>query len=273
MAGRALWAAVEIRNLDVRSGATENGVDRDAALRLIASLIDKGADVNARVKEFPPQRRYMLPLGSLEWVDFTGQTRVHPGGAVRRRAGDEAAPAEGRGPAHHHVQRHDRADGGRGRELGGRPDLQRIAGRWIEAVQLCLELGATSTRSTRWDWRRCTAPPTAVRTTSSNCSRSAARGSIVPDKEGRTPMTGRRACSWRRIRRSRSRRTIALLKRLARRATDGVSDEAKRPVRRRSCRVQCQRDVGADRCSRKRRRRGRRPLPRHRMPRSFSRSA
>jgi uncharacterized protein len=30
--------------------------------------------VNARVKEFPPARRYMLPLGSLEWVDFTGQT-------------------------------------------------------------------------------------------------------------------------------------------------------------------------------------------------------
>ena len=26
------------------------------------------------MKEFPPARRYMLPLGSLEWVDFTGQT-------------------------------------------------------------------------------------------------------------------------------------------------------------------------------------------------------
>ena len=77
-----LWAAVEIRNLDVRSGATENGVDREAALQLITMLLDKGVDVNARVKEFPPQRRYMLPLGSLEWVDFTGQTRVHPCGAV-----------------------------------------------------------------------------------------------------------------------------------------------------------------------------------------------
>ena len=69
-----LWSAVEMRNLDLRSGATENGVDRAAALRLITALIDKGADVNARVKEFPPARRYMLPLGSLEWVDFTGQT-------------------------------------------------------------------------------------------------------------------------------------------------------------------------------------------------------
>jgi ankyrin repeat protein len=69
-----LWAAVEMRNLDLRSGAMENGVDRDTALRLIEALIDKGADVNARVKEFPPARRYMLPLGSLEWVDVTGQT-------------------------------------------------------------------------------------------------------------------------------------------------------------------------------------------------------
>ena len=41
---------------------------------LITSLLDKGVDVNARVKEFPPQRRHMLGLGSLEWVDFTGQT-------------------------------------------------------------------------------------------------------------------------------------------------------------------------------------------------------
>jgi ankyrin len=69
-----LWAAVEMRNLDLRSSATENGVDREAAMRLIEALIDTGADVNARVKEFPPARRYMLPLGSLEWVDMTGQT-------------------------------------------------------------------------------------------------------------------------------------------------------------------------------------------------------
>jgi ankyrin repeat protein len=69
-----LWAAVEIRNLDTRPSATDNGIDRDAALQLVDALLAKGADVNARVKEFPPQRRHMLPLGSLEWVDFTGQT-------------------------------------------------------------------------------------------------------------------------------------------------------------------------------------------------------
>ena len=75
-ARQPLWAAVDIRNLAVRSGAptNENGIDREGALDVITMLIERGVDVNARVKEFPPMRRYLLPLASLEWVDFTGQT-------------------------------------------------------------------------------------------------------------------------------------------------------------------------------------------------------
>ena len=69
-----LWSAVDMRNLDVDSRTFENGVERGPVLELIEALIAKGADVNARVKEFPPQRRFMMPLGSLAWVDFTGQT-------------------------------------------------------------------------------------------------------------------------------------------------------------------------------------------------------
>jgi ankyrin repeat protein len=69
-----LWSAVDMRNLDLDSRTLENGVDRGPVLELIEALIAKGADVNARVKEFPPQRRFMMPLGSLAWVDFTGQT-------------------------------------------------------------------------------------------------------------------------------------------------------------------------------------------------------
>ena len=68
-----LWAAVELRNLDVNK-TDDNGVDPAAALQLIQTLIDKGADVNARTKEVPPIRRWIMPLGDLSWVDFTGQT-------------------------------------------------------------------------------------------------------------------------------------------------------------------------------------------------------
>lgn len=51
-----LWAAVESRNRDVTSAtATTNGVDREAALRVITMLLDKGATVDARVKHFPPR--------------------------------------------------------------------------------------------------------------------------------------------------------------------------------------------------------------------------
>ena len=70
-----LWAAVETRNMDVDNGSFENGVDRAPVLDLIKVLLDKGVDVNARMKETPPIRRQMLRVtGSLSWVDFTGQT-------------------------------------------------------------------------------------------------------------------------------------------------------------------------------------------------------
>ena len=70
-----LWAVVELRNMDVDSSTFENGVDRGPALELIKVLLDKGVDVNARMKEVPPIRRQMLHVtGDLSWVDFTGQT-------------------------------------------------------------------------------------------------------------------------------------------------------------------------------------------------------
>src|SRR5437764_1143817 len=70
-----LWAAIEMRNMDVDSSTFENGVDRAPALELIRVLLDKDVDVNARTKEVPPIRRQMLHVtGDLSWVDFTGQT-------------------------------------------------------------------------------------------------------------------------------------------------------------------------------------------------------
>jgi uncharacterized protein len=69
-----LWAAVDLRNVDLAGPATDNGVDRGAVLTLIERLLAAGAKPNARVREYPPERRFLMRLGSLSWVDFTGQT-------------------------------------------------------------------------------------------------------------------------------------------------------------------------------------------------------
>lgn len=69
-----LWAAVDVRNLDVNGPSRDNRIDRDAALALIELLLERGADPNARTREYPPERRFITNLGSLSWADFTGQT-------------------------------------------------------------------------------------------------------------------------------------------------------------------------------------------------------
>lgn len=68
-----LWAAVEMRDIEY-SRAGEHNVDRDRLLQLIRTLLDRGANPNARTAEVPPTRRFLLGLGDLSWVDFTGQT-------------------------------------------------------------------------------------------------------------------------------------------------------------------------------------------------------
>lgn len=68
-----LWAAVEMRDIEYsRSG--EHNVDRARLLDVIRTLLDHGANPNARTAEVPPTRRFLMGLGDLSWVDFTGQT-------------------------------------------------------------------------------------------------------------------------------------------------------------------------------------------------------
>ena len=135
-----LWAAVEIRNRDI--GRAAESMDRAGALQLIQALLDKGVDVNARITEVPPVRRFVTVLGDLSWVDFTGQTaflRAALSGDVTvmrlllSKAADPAIPTNSKTTA-----------------------LMAAAGvNWVvaqtyteskeslmEAVKLCLELGA-----------------------------------------------------------------------------------------------------------------------------------
>ena len=69
-----LFAAVDLRNVDVAGPSRDNGVDRAAVLQLVQAILVHKPDVNARTRESPPQRRWITRLGSLSWVDFTGQT-------------------------------------------------------------------------------------------------------------------------------------------------------------------------------------------------------
>ena len=69
-----LWAAVDIRNLELGPADSATGI-RDDTLALIERLLAAGANPNVRTREFPHERRYIvMAVGSVAWVDLTGQT-------------------------------------------------------------------------------------------------------------------------------------------------------------------------------------------------------
>ena len=69
-----LWAAVDVRNLELGRDGNDRSV-RGEALELIERLLAAGADPNARTREYPHERRFILVVvGSVSWVDLTGQT-------------------------------------------------------------------------------------------------------------------------------------------------------------------------------------------------------
>ena len=69
-----LWATVDMRNLELARTGNDRNI-RDEAFALIERLLKEGADPNARTREFPHERRYLVVVvGSVAWVDLTGQT-------------------------------------------------------------------------------------------------------------------------------------------------------------------------------------------------------
>lgn len=71
----ALWSAVNVRNLYLHNDTFEHTVERGPVLELIRLLLEHGANPDLRTKESPPVREHLLSItGTLEWVDFTGQT-------------------------------------------------------------------------------------------------------------------------------------------------------------------------------------------------------
>jgi ankyrin len=70
----ALWCAIDVRNRDTPQPAAGPGTDREGNFALAQLLLEQGADPNARIREMPVVRTHIMPLGSLSWVDFTGET-------------------------------------------------------------------------------------------------------------------------------------------------------------------------------------------------------
>jgi ankyrin repeat protein len=69
-----LWAAVDVRNLELGQSGNDRDV-RAEAFALIERLLAMGADPNVRTREFPHERRFIVEVvGSVAWVDLTGQT-------------------------------------------------------------------------------------------------------------------------------------------------------------------------------------------------------
>jgi len=69
-----LWAAVDIRNVELDGEINTQVADREGALGVIRLLLARGANPNAQTRESPPGRIWLMQAGSLSWVDFTGQT-------------------------------------------------------------------------------------------------------------------------------------------------------------------------------------------------------
>jgi ankyrin repeat protein len=213
-----LWAAVEYRNLDMNNNdqdsPTDNGVDRAPILEFIRTLLDAGADVNARTRELPPSRRWLYSLNDVSWVDFTGQTPFLRAALSADTAAMRLLVERGADPNLP--------------TLAGTTPLMAAAGvNWVvaqtytestqarlDAVALCLELGADVNAANSMGL---TALLGAVNRGSNDIIELLVRRGArldIKDKEGRTPLRWAEGVFLAAVGAERKPATIALLERL-----------------------------------------------------------
>jgi ankyrin repeat protein len=145
--------------------------------------------VNARIKEFPPMRRSLLPLASLEWVDFTGQT------AFIRAAQSADVPlmrlllSKGADPRITTFNGTNALMAAAGVNWVVGQTFSESTSAWLEAVKVCLDLGFDVNAVNQMGLAA--VHGAANRGSDDIIELLAAHGARldIKDKEGRTPMT------------------------------------------------------------------------------------
>ena len=221
-----------MRNLEYSAG--RNGVDRETVLRLIKTLLGRGADANARTAEIPPLRRFLMGLGDLSWVDFTGQTpflRAALSGDVTVM---KLLLENGADPNISDFRGHHGADGRGRRQLGGRADVHGAEGIADGSGEdLSRERRGHECREFDGPDARCSARPIAARTTS--CALLVEQGRArwtSRIKKERTPMVWAQGVFLATNPPERKPRTIALIEKLQHKQIAAKQARGQRPMTR-----------------------------------------
>ncbi len=107
-----IYAAVDMNTLPTGGRADRPSLDKTTGLKLIAMLLDAGANPNLQLKLFPPYRSLRDDRGA-DTLLSVGTTPLIRAVEGRRHRGDEAAHRARRERRSAHRNRHHAADGRR----------------------------------------------------------------------------------------------------------------------------------------------------------------
>ena len=147
--GRApLWAAVELRNVENSARKPEGGINRPAVLELIQALLEHDANPNARTRELTPERGTGPGLNQY-WVDYSGMTAFFRAAMSGDTAGMRLLLKYGADP---NIPTFDGATplmAAAGLNWVDRYVYNESDAAMLEAVKLCVELGADVNQQTQ----------------------------------------------------------------------------------------------------------------------------